>query len=208
MRWVTDRAGEQYLIPEDLEQFVRAVAFIAASRSSVGIYIASDSARHINLLAAALVQFNWNWHIYRSPISSHTSDGSTYDALFDSLTISRCDDFIATAGSTFSHFAAALGAHVPVVVGGSVCVAPRDSSCTLLRMSIRITLTCLCSYSHGRSREYMYAVLIFVLLGFVTHLDTVRPTTIFCGVLVLPVLKGRTCQCHGIVCFNLFLVLN
>jgi hypothetical protein len=122
MRWVASRAFEQYLIPEDLQMFAQAVAAVAGRRGSVGVYIASDSQDHATRLTRALRRRNSAWVIYRPPISSHTSDGSTYDALFDALVLGGCDDFIATAGSTFSHLASALGAHVPVVVGGSVCV--------------------------------------------------------------------------------------
>ena len=122
MRWVTNRAGEQYLIAEDFRQFVRSVIAVAGVRDRVGVYIASDSSVRISQLAEALIRLKDNWHIYSAPISSYTSDSSTHDALFDALVLSQCDDFIATAGSTFSHFASALGAHVPVVIGGSVCV--------------------------------------------------------------------------------------
>ncbi len=122
MRWVTNRAGEQYLIAEDFRQFVRSGMAVAGVRDRVGVYIASDSSVRIAQLTAALVGLKDNLHIYSAPISSFTSDGSTHDALFEALVLSQCDDFIATAGSTFSHFASALGANVPVVVGGSVNV--------------------------------------------------------------------------------------
>ena len=134
MRWVTNHAGEQYLIPEDFHQFVQSTATIAASHISVGIYIASDSAAHVSRLIAALHRLNHSWQVQSAPVGSYTSDGSTFDALFDALVLGQCDDFIATAGSTFSHFAAALGAHLPIVIGGSV-------------------------YSHGRSRSNTYRVL-------------------------------------------------
>jgi hypothetical protein len=134
MRWVAHHAAEQYLIPEDLHQFAHSAATLASGRASVGIYIASDSAAHAARLASALYQRNHTWHIKSAPVGSYTSDGSTVDALFDALVLGMCDDFIATAGSTFSHFAAALGAHLPVVVGGSV-------------------------FSHGRSRNNTYRVL-------------------------------------------------
>jgi hypothetical protein len=133
MRWVTNHAGEQYLIPEDFHQFVQSAATIAASHSSVGIYIASDSAAQVSRLIDALRRLNQSWQVQSAPVGSYTSDGSTFDALFDALVLGQCDDFIATAGSTFSHFAAALGAHLPVVIGGSV-------------------------YSHGRSRSNTYRV--------------------------------------------------
>ena len=133
MRWVANHAGEQYLIPEDFHQFVQSTATIAASHISVGIYIASDSAAHVSRLIAALHRLNRSWQVQSAPVGSYTSDGSTFDALFDALVLGQCDDFIATAGSTFSHFAAALGAHLPIVIGGSV-------------------------YSHGRSRSNTYRV--------------------------------------------------
>lgn len=133
MRWVTSHAGEQYLIPEDFHEFVQCASRIAANRISVGIYIASDSAAHASRLISALQQKNPSWYLQSAPVGSHTSDGNTFDALFDALVLSQCDDFIATAGSTFSHFAAALGAHLPVVIGGSV-------------------------YSNGRSRNSAYRV--------------------------------------------------
>lgn len=133
MRWVTSHAGEQYLIPEDFHQFVQCASRIAANRISVGIYIASDSDAHASRLISALQQKHSSWYLQRAPVGSHTSDGNTFDALFDALVLSQCDDFIATAGSTFSHFAAALGAHLPVVIGGSV-------------------------YSNGRSRNSAYRV--------------------------------------------------
>ncbi len=125
MRWVTNKDFDQYLIPEDLRQFAHAVLAIAGNRRSVGIYVASDSHVHVLRLKNTLLELNSNWKIHQAPFGSHTSDGSTYDALFDALVLGSCDDFIATAGSTFSHFAAALGAHVPVVIGGSVCVLQR-----------------------------------------------------------------------------------
>jgi hypothetical protein len=120
MRWVTNRDFDQYLVPEDFPQFVRAVAAAAGRRSSVGVYIASDSHEHIARIKNALLAVNSDWNIHHAPFASHTSDASTYDALFDALVLAQCDDFIATAGSTFSHLAAALGALVPIVIGGSV----------------------------------------------------------------------------------------
>lgn len=115
MRWLTN--GRQYLLPGDMEAFVCACAAAAHPYKSTRFYVATDSVAAEQLFIRRLLQHNSTWQVTVSHASSNTSDGDTGDAVLDLSVLSECDDLIVTHHSSYSHLAASLGGHRPIVVG-------------------------------------------------------------------------------------------
>ena len=51
---------------------------------------------------------------------TNVSDGATADSIVDLFVLSMCDDLIVSHTSTFSHMAAALGGHRPVLISAEL----------------------------------------------------------------------------------------
>ena len=108
------------LSPADFDAFVDAAHVLAEGHPRVVFFIASDSLTRLLDLQEALSRPERAWSVVTANILTNVSDGSTADSIVDLFVLSHCDDLIVTHTSTFSHIAAALGGHRPVLVGAEL----------------------------------------------------------------------------------------
>jgi hypothetical protein len=108
------------LSPLDFNAFVDAAYALAEGHPRVVFYIASDSLIRLLNLQQALSQPERGWSVVSANVLTNVSDGATADSIVDLFVLSMCDDLIVSHTSTFSHMAAALGGHRPVLISAEL----------------------------------------------------------------------------------------
>ncbi len=108
------------LTSTDFDAFVDAAHVLAEGHPRVVFYIASDSLMRLSDLKHALSQPERAWSVVTANVLTNVSDGTTADSIIDLFVLSMCDDLIASHTSTFSHIAAALGGHRPVLISAEL----------------------------------------------------------------------------------------
>ncbi len=108
------------LSSKDFDAFVDAAYALAEGHPRVVFYIASDSLTRLLDLKEALSQPERAWSVVTADVLTNVSDGTTTDSIIDLFVLSMCDDLIASHTSTFSHIAAALGGHRPVLISAEL----------------------------------------------------------------------------------------
>jgi hypothetical protein len=114
------QASRTGLSSADFDAFVDAAHVLAEGHPRVVFYIASDSMTRMLDLQEALSQPDRGWSVVTANVLTNVSDGSTADSIVDLFVLSLCDDLIASHTSTFSHIAAALGGHRPVLISAEL----------------------------------------------------------------------------------------
>jgi hypothetical protein len=132
MRWVHENhatfqstfhaqyTGRVGFTSADFDAFVDAAQVLADGHERVVFYIASDSLYRLLNLREALSRPERGWSVVTANVLTNVSDGPTADSIIDLFVLSMCDDLIATHTSTFSHVAAALGGHRPVLISAEL----------------------------------------------------------------------------------------
>jgi hypothetical protein len=104
----------------DLNAFVDAAHVLAEGHPRVVFFLASDSLNRLLDLHQALSQPERGWSVVTANVLTNVSDGTTADSIVDLFVLSMCDDLIVSHTSTFSHLAAALGGHRPVLISAEL----------------------------------------------------------------------------------------
>lgn len=108
------------LSSSDFDAFVDAAYALAEGHARVVFFIASDSLIRLLNLQEALSRPERGWSVVTANVLTNVSDGATADSVVDLFVLSMCDDLIVSHTSTFSHLAAALGGHRPVLISAEL----------------------------------------------------------------------------------------